>query len=929
MNKPDLKEYTKSYCIYAQERSGVSGKAFFRRGLPFAEGILKDEKQFYLKGEDEKIPDLQTKVIERYSDGSIKWLSVAFAAELEAYQSYRLDGVFKKRTDTVKLLAKEEKGIVLENDKFKVTVKDGKVASIISEGKEVLGKNGISLSVKNDEGKHLFNAEEAKIYVNGSIYAVARLKGRFADTNAYADWFITIYADDLRISHMVKFSSKDANVFSAQLIETELADEFKNTFCRERVEHNGNLYLSDWACSETENGTNVVMTTTDVKRFHKAMAPTGVHNGFEISGNHITFAPIQYDIPFLWPDGVMRTAHLEMSFSQTEGAKLRAENEKKRIFENPVLTIPSKWFVAMGALDDDSKSEVITRHDRLLASMYGFYWNHFEAGKLPNGLKVDFVSEKVTAPATVERSHGEINYAILKAYMNSSDPKLFDLNNDVTEHWTDIIQYHGMHKELEGANRYHSGDFFNDNLNFCVSMPYYGDLSGLYLTYCMTGDPYIEERFRSGIDFIVESTKLNGVPILSYWSTEMYAVHKSPEFQFRCCSITRALYFAYSLYGKKCYKEAAESINHWLYEGQSADGSFYEDYYYDTKQPFIKYINGKIFNQLKTYIMTFGARAVSEYCRMSGDETAISVMERLAKYFIDNMDPRGFMWSPTNSGDEYGVSNNKSSCVVTSSGAACFLAHMYEVTQNPIYFITVLKLWRFCISIWGSKGGSGQLQGSQVPSIIGMQTASKMIKENLDFVLLEGFADVAAALHTDTKQTYGVYPCHNHLYERFVINTFDTLWGNLIYFNYRKSPVHGDTSENIAFDFDFEISNDRRLWYGETISVNDKSGIIALHKTLREVEIIQLLQTDIVVSDMTGDAELEIIKYTRDEIRILLRKGSGFKARVTNGFFHVKDGEKYTISQYTRVIEETAKDGVLEFEVIPGYDTEITISRNM
>ena len=48
MYNPDMKEYEKEYCIYAEERAGKSGIRFFRRGFPFAKGILKDECQAIL-----------------------------------------------------------------------------------------------------------------------------------------------------------------------------------------------------------------------------------------------------------------------------------------------------------------------------------------------------------------------------------------------------------------------------------------------------------------------------------------------------------------------------------------------------------------------------------------------------------------------------------------------------------------------------------------------------------------------------------------------------------------------------------------------------------------------------------------------------------------------------------------------------------------
>lgn len=69
MYNPEMKDYEKEYSVFAEERAGRSGVRFFRRGFPFAKGILKDENGFYLKGENGETPALQTKALETYDDG--------------------------------------------------------------------------------------------------------------------------------------------------------------------------------------------------------------------------------------------------------------------------------------------------------------------------------------------------------------------------------------------------------------------------------------------------------------------------------------------------------------------------------------------------------------------------------------------------------------------------------------------------------------------------------------------------------------------------------------------------------------------------------------------------------------------------------------------------------------------------------------------
>lgn len=934
MKEPDMKEYNKEFCIYAQERSGAEGISFFRRGLPFAQGILKDEKQFYLKGADGKEPAIQTKVLEQYPDGSIRWLSVAFSARLRPYEKYCLSGVFKKRAAAGEDIAKEIKdGVTLETERVKAVITAAGVTSLTIDGKELLGKKGIRLSVKDEAGKHIFKADTVKIYINGDVYATVRLTGRFADSRIQADWFITLYGADDRLRHEVKFNSQGANVLYSQAIEAELCEDMKQHAYVDRAETAGNLVFSDWFSASAGDGQSVLMVSKDVKRFHKATAPIGVHNGYAVEDTSIVFSPIQYDLGFEWPDGVTRTIHLDMVLFDKKPTDKDVDKEVKWTFDQPLLTIPSKWFVYNGATDDDSQSEAISRMSRMLSGMYGFYWNHFEAGKLPNTLKFDHVSEQVTCPDKMHRSHGAVAYNLWRTYMNFAEPRMYDLNMDYAEHWTDTIQYRGEIEALRGANRYHSGDFFNDHENFCTSMPYYGDLSGLYMTYCMTGDPYYEEAFREGVDFLAEDTEKNGVPVLSYWTSSMFAVHKSPEFQTRCCIVTRCLYYAYRLYGDERYNEAAKSIIRWLSEAQNPNGSFYEDYYYDTKEPMCPLINGKRQPLEKQYIMLWGARGVVEYCRDSGDELAIRVMEILADYLVDSMDELGFLWYPNNRDEaavDTNVQNQRGSCGATTASGIYAIGVLYDITKKPEYLKAVLKMVRYCVSTWGMEGSGGQLQGSATPYLQGLQTVSKLIKENMDFVLEEGFADVAALLDTNTRETFCVYPRFDHRFHRFSINTFDTVWGKEVYFLHRLTAMHGGGKhQEHAFDFNFELSRDRRLWFGDTIYVNMDSDSVMLKKPMRVVELVHLLKTDITVSDLTGEAEVTITKYTRNEIIIHLHRGSGFIATITDGFFHVVDGATYTVRQNERIREITPKDGVLQFELLPGTNTELILCKTL
>lgn len=918
MYKPDMKEYEKNYCVYAEERAGKSGTRFFRRSFPFAEGILKEENGFYLKGENGETPALQTKAIEKYKDGSIKWLSVAFSTKLDAYAKVRFDGVFKKRTDKEAPLSTDSKDkIVLKNDGLTVTInKEGFVESIVKDKKELLGKNGIRVSITTEDKKAYLENASAEIYVQGSVYTVVRIKGDFPGTNVNGDWFITFYKDDSRLSQKVKFITEGDSILLSEAIEIDYADDMKDFGYCPRCEKKGNLIFTETLTA----GGEIVMSSKDPVRFKTAVASTGVHNGFAIEDGVVIYSPIQCGTAFLWPDGVGRTIHLETSFEKaTEDAVSR---EIKWDYEPPFITIPSKWFVAAGIIEDDTQSEAVSRNAVALESLYGFYWGHFEAGMLPNSLAIDHTTKKFHGEGKMHRSNGEVPYTLLRTYMCYGRPKMYDLMMDYVEHWMDIIQYRGMHKALHGANRYHSGDFFNDHQAFCTSMPYYGDPSGLYMAYCVTGDPFIGECFKQAIDFLLEDVEKNGTAILSYWTEDMFGVHQSPEFQTRCSIVTRVFNFAHNLYNDERYLEAGKSIMRWMAKAQNENGSFYEDYYYDTFKPdSFPLANGEYQPLEKQYIMTFGSRGYSEFACATKDETTIKVLERLCDYYVEAMDDLGFMWYPNHvdekANDGGGWFQKRGSCGATTGGTMYTLAYAYHVLPKKEYLIGALKAARYCISMWGCDGSAGQLTGSQSPFLQGAQAVSRLIKENREFAIENGFADVVALLDTDTKETFGKYPAFNHRYRRFGINTYDTKYGEAITLLHRLNAVHGwNTHVNKAFDFEMELCSDGKLWYGCDNVVTMNSDKVGMKKEVRVVELMSLLKTNIGVSALTGESTVKILKYTEDEL-VMDLSGSGVDVTVEDGLFRVIDGAQYSIEQRDRDCTVTAKDGKLKFNMRP------------
>jgi hypothetical protein len=346
----------------------------------------------------------------------------------------------------------------------------------------------------------------------------------FEGTNVAGDWFITMYSGDNRLYQEFKFTAKGDRNISTETLNISFADGFGEAEFTENSPVNDTLTVSD-RMTISKEGLSVILATKDVTRFNGAVSEDACNNGFVYSTafNEWRFAPIQYGVPHFWHDGVTRTARLDMSFYDDAPTPDETEREEAWAFTPPSVTVNSERFVNAGIIEDNNLSPAITRTENLITSMYGDLWNHFQAGKMPHSLEIDYENEEIITTFrggryenAFDRSGGEVEYNLWKAYMNTGNPVMFDILAESSEFWTDFMVYRGKIDKLQGTNRYQTA--VDDNVSFRTNMPFYGDLSGLYMSYCVTGDPYIKESFKLAADFWEKSIRdAGGVPMLSYW----------------------------------------------------------------------------------------------------------------------------------------------------------------------------------------------------------------------------------------------------------------------------------------------------------------------------------------------------------------------------------------------------------------------------
>ncbi|MGN1059030.1 MAG: hypothetical protein ACI4QW_01255, partial [Clostridia bacterium] len=624
-NKPD---------IVVADRTGHAGREFFRRGIPFREGELYSENNIYLKAANGTVPPIQTEVMERYSDGSIKWMSMAFMWDVEPGKEYPFYFIFDRRGSSASTVDATSTGlsVTLKNETLDAKISASGIYELTYNGKPVVQNEGIRLRVGDGKNSHYFVANRFTVTAAGPVYAQLRLSGVFPSTNMLAEWFITIYQGDDRLYHEVKFNAKGDNVLYAETIDIDFAEDFVNRSFAEDAKQGNALTFSTWFGMSAEDGRSVLMASKDITRFEGVTSGTGVHNGFAHSEDSqvVVFSPIQYDLPWRWEDGVSRTVRLDMSFYNEIPTAAEIAREASWAFTPPSLTINSERFVYSGWLADNSQTEAFTRTERLVTSLYGKLWNNFEAGKFPHRMEVDYATHTVLGGA-FDRSGGEVEYNLWKCYMNTGTPLLYDMLQESSEFWVDMLVYRGEIETLLGTNRYQTTDY--NSVSFKTSMPFYGDLSGVYLSYCITGDPYYRESFKLGIDHWERSTREGGgFPNCSYWYDSLGFNEQSTyrrAAQYRFCAQVRGLYIAYELFGDDKYYDAAKSIISFLEDIQNDDGSFFEQYNYLTKEPSPaeKNDDGTPALSDKIYIMEYGARMLMDFYNASGYEPTLVILE--------------------------------------------------------------------------------------------------------------------------------------------------------------------------------------------------------------------------------------------------------------------------------------------------------------
>lgn len=391
-------------------------------------------------------------------------------------------------------------------------------------------------------------------------------------------------------------SRKDLNIYSMGM---KIVPNGMAGFLYSDTEYKANNIVGSDYIYAKQGDTSVYFITRDNRRF-RAATTSANNTGFVFGNDGIKFAPIVNRKMFLWYDGLTRTTHLLASFEEN------AAEQIKTLENAPSIEVDPQSFEAAGVIELAGSCAPIDR----IISMVNFDLDKRD-GRLDAGAMHYGIDPDTESFSSLDTHPGEMEYNMGTAYMATANPGVYTVLTESAEFWADIEVYKGDIPQLYGANRYRTGpQYYNER--FRTSHPYYGDSSGLYMAYVLSGNEYIRDIYKISIEHMYKnmySTDKN----CGYHYPHMYQwydgnVQYRPYVESWYMIQARPLYLAYGLFNEEKYREADWEISNWAYATQSEDGWWYQAIY-DTGEPLRQ--NGQTQDAVKTYVWMYGARGIS------------------------------------------------------------------------------------------------------------------------------------------------------------------------------------------------------------------------------------------------------------------------------------------------------------------------------
>lgn len=864
--------------------------ALYRRGFALPQGAAFSLDNFGLYTQGGEKVDSVFEITEKYSDGSVKWALCSFVTELKADELKKLEIRSDVSTETSKPVSVSVSGktAAIRNESVSVEIDESGIKTLKSGAEGYIRGIGGYITLDGAAETEM-RVSEIEVVKDTGLYAKVTAKGSFSDF-ARGEITVTLASGTQRAEIECRITARtDLNIYSMGMkILPSASADFSYS---ETAFSSGNVFGSDYICSADRG---IYLITRDNKRFRGATTAEN-KTGFMFGSDAIRFAPIVNKKTFLWYDGLTRTTNLLVSFEKNAAEQIQTlENE-------PSVAISPQSFEKAGVIELSGSCAPIDSIISMVKFDVSKRDGRFDAGAMHYG-----INPEPESYSSLDTHPGEMEYNLGAAYMATAETDVYTVLLESARFWADVEIYKGDIEAIHGANRYRTGPMYY-NERFRTSHPYYGDSSGLYMAYVLSGDEYLRDIYKMAVEHIYRnmytSDKNMGFhyPHMYQWYTGSVICRNYVESRY--IIQIRPLYLAYGLFEDEKFRTAALEIVHWAYAAQSEDGWWYQAIYDDGK-PLRQ--NGQTQDAVKTYVWMYGARGISFISRYEKDDEIVTVLKRIGDFIGNEYKNYGKgLWKPTGNAALYECDedNTRGKGPYEDIMGIELLYRAYRMTGETKYLNSLLG----CVETWfSSMNPSGasvllaNLEGRGTNLIMGggqnytllmifpelrklMKTEAQKIK-SLGYDYLLTVFDEGTRVLSDIAEKPGII-------EPEVTQIIFENNGKKVLF---ATNYAGYLSGNYEKDYKTVI-HDGALWTGAENLVSIP-GTVTLKKHLKQFDRILAMSVPIYVTALSDDVSVYIDEYSENKIVFRMYGNGEVNVRADSGTFAIKDGENYSVT---------------------------------
>ena len=867
--------------IVAKEVNGVKVEGKLeRRGIPLKQGQIYSPNDLVIEDESGNVLPFAAEALQYYNDGSIKWMLLSFNINLMPYEIKRCFVKNKKNTYSGNIeIEKINNEYVLKNNYVSVNIGYTGINGIKYKGTELLSDGGINLYAKIDDFEYRLKTESIQILKQNDLYAKVKMSGKLNDS---VNGEVIVTLSDSSKTVDIEYRITSIATVTVSSLGMYVFNAFENS--TETIDDSDYLYAKGLGFVSTDNSK------------YRGSVVKSENTGFVGCGSDLLIAPMIHNGSFTWYDGVSHTNHMYITVDKT------AEALAKTLTNPNEIIIAPEQFVAAGIIE----STVVPPTARKMISSMHYASEkldgRFEAGSIPYDIDVD--SSNV---GTFNTRNGEMEFYLGYGYMATGDSLLYNMIIESAESWADVEIYKGAISEIYGANRYRTADSYGAE-RFFTSHPYYGDLSGLYMAYILSGNEYLIDVFKIGVEHIYDNMHRYpsvGVNYPRRWTWSGEKVTKESVAESRNMIQARGLYYAYQLFGDEKYKEAAFDILKWGEKNQTDEGYWYQAYYDNGGG----YTQGKQTQPaIKNYIYLYGLRGILELSEFEKENKSLNkVINKCADFLCSENEKFGpGLWHPFGDAKIYEVNedNTRGKSPMTDIMAVDVLYCAYRNSGEQRYFKNLLSLLNQFMCAQTSGGAAAHKIGAEgyilgISQTVGQNMTlfrhcaniSKLIADNAETVKEAGYENLLIAFSEESRDYAKDYSCLNYSSPEITLNIYQNNTAAALFGMNITGSKSGDFKKDICVKIE-----DRGLWQGMKNILNSPHSVTLTAKT-NQFDAFTAIKRPIYLKNTVNGIEADIIEYSKDKIVLRLYGNGIAEFEIADGEFKIGKNRAYSISQ--------------------------------